>query len=91
LPEGLRRFVRRAGRRDPQIHYQDMSQALEDLRPLLKLPAKNLKKRRIEARRQTAIRVSYDPEQQSELRQLMREFSVKAEKLGISLKIDEAH
>lgn len=91
LPEGLRRFVRRAGRRDPQMRYQDMSEALEDIRPLLKLPAKNLKKRRVEARRQTAIRISYDPDQQSELRRLMREFSVKADKLGVSLKIDEAH
>lgn len=87
LPEDLRRFIMKAGRCDPKLRYQDLTKALADIQSLpdarsigrMNLPA--------EQRKQTSISMRYEVDQQIEIKQLMEEFSAKARKLGVKLKI----
>jgi len=89
LPETLRRFIMKAGRCDPKLRYQDMTQALVDIRPLANLPTRERRNLPAEKPRETSLSISYEDDQQLEIKQLMEEFSAKARKLGVELKIDD--
>jgi len=89
LPETLQRFIMKAGRCDPKLRYQDMTQALVDIRPLANLPTRERRNLPAEKPRETSLSISYEDDQQLEIKQLMEEFSAKARKLGVELKIDD--
>jgi len=87
LPQALRIFVTKAGRCDPQKRYQDMIQALEEIQPLAGISGTARKSLSGDKLRQAAIRVSYEDNQQADLKKLMEEFAAHAGRLGIKLEI----
>ena len=87
LPEPLRAFIRKACRRDPNQRYRDAGHALEVFRPLvkdLKLTRKNLS---FEKRKMSTFCLIYKDEHQLALNRLMDDFSAKARRLGVELKL----
>ncbi len=90
LPEALRRFILKAGRRDPDRRYQNIVEAREDIRPLIHGPFGGRKRKVVEARRETTILVKYEDHRQTEFRQLMEEFSVRARALGVEFKVTDS-
>ena len=89
LPQALRSFVRIAGRCDPQKRYQDMIEALEEIQPLAGISGTERKSLSADKPRQAAIRVSYEDNQQAELKRLMEEFAARADRLGVKIDIVE--
>jgi len=85
LPQALRSFITKAGRCDPQKRYQDLIQALEEIQPLASISGTERKSLSAEKPRQAAIRLSYEDNQQAELKKLMEEFAAKAGELGVTL------
>lgn len=89
LPDLLREFILKCCRRDPEERYQNISQALENLRPLAEeldlktgsLPAKKFN--------MASIFLVYGDEQQQALKQLMESIHIQAKKMGIGLKSAE--
>jgi CRP-like cAMP-binding protein len=89
LPQALRSFITKAGRCDLQKRYQDLIQALEEIQPLASISGTERKSLSAEIPRQAAIRLSYEDNQQAELKKLMEEFAAKAGRLGVEIKIVE--
>jgi len=89
LPQALRNFIRKAGRCDPQKRYQDMIEALEEIQPLAGISGTERKSLSADKPRQAAIRVSYEDNQQAELKRLMEEFAARAERIGVKIDIVE--
>ncbi len=91
LPEELRRFIMKASRCDANQRYQEVKQALEELKPLadrLGLTGKHLSP---EKQKMTNLFLLYKEEHQKELTRLIEEFSAKAQELDIVLKISDFH
>lgn len=87
IPEELRRFILKAARRNPEQRFKNAKQAMEALYPYvrkLNLTKNNLS---IKERNISTLFLIYNSEQQSTLIRLMNEFSAKAKKIGIELKV----
>jgi len=91
LPDGLRRFILKACRRDREERYRTAAQALSDLYPLAKdldlvrrypLPVQ---------RKMSTVFLIYREDNQLELNRLMEDFSAKARALGVEIKIADLH
>jgi eukaryotic-like serine/threonine-protein kinase len=91
LPEELRAFILKAGRRNPAERHQSVGQVLDALHPLargLNLAGKHL----LPAERKlTNLILLYGEEHQQRLSLLMEEFCAKARDLGVVLKISDVH
>jgi len=89
IPEKLRKFVLKACARKPDQRYQTIDRVSEDLLPLheeLRL-APNLPA--VNNRGMTTLHLIYEDEQRSALRQLIKDFSAKAQKIGVELRTAE--
>ena len=86
LPDSLREFILKAGRRNPTERYQNVSDALEDLQRVAQ--DLGLKGRLApEAKRKVAtIFLVYDERYQQAFSDLMQEFSNRFQRMGVSLK-----
>ncbi len=91
LPEELRRFIMKASRCDANLRYQNVKQAIAELKPLadrLGLTGKPLSP---EKQKMTNLFLIYKEEHQKEITRLIEEFSAKARELEIVLKISDFH
>ena len=89
LPNGLRQFIFKACARDPAHRYADIKQAMGDLKPLANEFGPLYKPFPSEKRCMTTLHLFYSEKQQLALKQLMEEFSVKAQEIGVDLKAAE--
>lgn len=89
IPQALRSFIRKAGRCDPQKRYQNLIEALEEIEPLAGISGTARKSLATDEPRHTAIRISYQDNNQAELKELMEEFAAQAGRLGAKIKIVE--
>jgi tRNA A-37 threonylcarbamoyl transferase component Bud32 len=87
LPQGIRQFILKCGRCDPDQRYQGITEARAALLPLLHKPIKVSQKEIVEERHETTLSLRYEDDRQLEFRQLMEEFSARARELGGELKI----
>ncbi|MBW2088524.1 MAG: protein kinase [Deltaproteobacteria bacterium] len=87
LPDGLRGFIRKACSRDPLKRYQTAGQALSALQTIAKDFSLTQKYLPPEQRKMSTVFLMYRDEHQLELNRLMEEFSIKARKLGVELKV----
>ncbi|MCP4631126.1 MAG: protein kinase [bacterium] len=86
LPELLRDFIMKAGRCNPAERYQNMAEAIEDLQPLVREFGLTNKDLSMEKRKVASLFLIYKDEHQPALKELMDDFSTKAQNLGIVLK-----
>lgn len=91
LPEGLRRFIMKASRADPDRRYQNVGQVLEEIRPLATRTVSAGRRVPPEKQKITNIFLMYGEGDQQALTRLMEEFSAKASELGIVLKVSDLH
>ena len=91
LPEGLRRFIMKASRADPDRRYQNVGQVLEEIRPLATRTVSAGRRVPPEKQKMTNIFLMYGEGDQQALTRLMEEFSAKASELGIVLKVSDLH
>jgi serine/threonine protein kinase len=87
LPSLLSDFIIKAGRCRPDERYQNVADAMDDLHPLLMefgIAHKNLP---TEIRKMASFIVLYKEEQQKGLTELIEDFSMKAQSLGIDIKV----
>ena len=89
LPQAIRQFILGCGKCEPDQRYQDITEAQEDIRPLIHKPLKIDRKQTGDARKETTILMSYDGDRQSDFRSLMEEFSARARELGGEIKSSE--
>ena len=86
LPELLRNFIIKAGRRNPAERYQNVAEAIEDLQPLVGEFGLTNKELSMEKRKMASLFLIYKDEHQLALKELMDDFSTKVQNLGIVLK-----
>ncbi len=86
LPALLRDFIVKAGRRNPAERYQNVAEAIEDLQPLVREFGLTNKDLSMEKRKMASLFLIYKDEHQLALKELMDDFSTKAQSLGIVLK-----
>jgi len=86
LPELLRDFIMKAGRCNPAERYQNVAEAIEDLQPLVREFGLTDKDLSMEKRKVASLFLIYKDEHQLALKELMDDFSTKAQNLGIVLK-----
>jgi hypothetical protein len=91
LPEELRRFIMKASRADPDRRYQNVGEALEEIRPLATKISTPGRRDPLEKQKMTNILLMYRDRDQQALTRLMEEFSAKAAELGIVLKVSDLH
>jgi tRNA A-37 threonylcarbamoyl transferase component Bud32 len=87
LPRLLSDFIIKAGRCRPDERYQNVAEAMDDLQPLVMefgVADKNLP---AEIRKMASLILIYKEEQQKNLTELMEDFSIKAQSLGIDIKV----
>jgi serine/threonine protein kinase len=87
LPPLLSDFIIKAGRCEPDERYQNVAEAMDDLQPLVMefgIAQKNLP---TEIRKMASLILIYKEEQQKNLTELMEDFSIKAQSLGIDIKV----
>ncbi len=87
IPEGLRRFILKAGRCDPSRRYQNVNQALDDLHNLAEKYGLLHKRLSLNRQKMTNLCLVYNEDRQLELNKLMEDFSVRAQKIGVTLKV----
>ncbi len=89
LPAALRKFILKACARDMGQRYQNVGEAIEDLKPLVN--ELGLKKREISTgnRKMATMFLMYNDEHQPELNRMMNEFCEKVNELGVSCKAAE--
>ncbi len=87
LPDKLRAFIIQAGRRDPAQRFQDARQAMTALGSLLSRTGLSHRQLEIEKRKMSTLFLIYSEHRQLELNQLMEDFSSKALKLGVDVKL----
>jgi serine/threonine protein kinase len=86
LPTLLCEFIIKAGRSKPAERYQNVTEAMEDLQPLkIKFGLTN-EDLSMEKRKMASLCLIYKDEHQLALRELMDEFSIKVQNLGIVIK-----
>jgi serine/threonine protein kinase len=87
LPPLLNDFIIKAGRCRPDERYQNVAEAKDDLQPLVKefgIAHNNLP---TEIGKVASFILIYKEEQQKDLTELMEDFSIKAQSLGIDIKV----
>ena len=86
LPEGLRRFILKACRRERSERYASASEALRELMPLWQ--GKGPAKKSLSATRQkmTSFSLVYDEEHELALNRLMIEFGARAKEIGVTIR-----
>jgi CRP-like cAMP-binding protein/tRNA A-37 threonylcarbamoyl transferase component Bud32 len=89
LPEALRRFILKAGRRDPSQRYQSAEEASEALRPLIRDAVAAPSGGEYQSHRMTTLFLVYRDEHRVALKGLVEQFSAKAKELGIDLKVGD--
>lgn len=86
IPNELREFILKSARCDPDQRYQDMDQAMAELRPLAqdnRLPENGLT---IEKKKNSSFLLTYTDENQSALKRLVDVFKANAQALGVDVK-----
>jgi serine/threonine protein kinase len=86
IPALLRDFIIKACRRDPAERYQNVAEAMEDLRPLARELGLANKDLFMGKRKMVTLFLIYEDEHQLALKELMDDFSTKLHDLGIILK-----
>lgn len=92
LPGKLREFIMKAGRRNPDERFSNVSDALRELYSLAEkygIPQYNHIP--FENQKMTTIMLMYNEKQQLDLSRLMEEFSAKAQEIGVVLKVADFH
>jgi serine/threonine protein kinase len=86
LPDELREFILNAGRCDPDERYRDMDQAMAALSPPVNgsVLKSNLP---IWKRKMSTVFLMYTEENELALNRLMKQFSVRAQALGVEVKL----
>ena len=82
IPRQLQQFILKCARCNPNQRYQDMSQALAALEPLMqdfRIPADNLC---ADKRKMSSLLLTYTDQNQAELARLVETFKAKARQLG---------
>ncbi len=82
LPEELRRFIVKACCRNPEERYQNVSRALEDIRPLTRKDRPSTQ----EKQKITTLFLIYTDRHQQALNRLLEDFSANAKEIGVELK-----
>jgi len=86
LPDGLREFILKAGRRKPSDRYQNASQALDDLHHLSADLGTLIENEGPEKLKMASVFLVYKDSQQTALKQLMSTISNHAKEYGIKIK-----
>jgi tRNA A-37 threonylcarbamoyl transferase component Bud32 len=87
IPPLLSDFIIKAGRCRPDERYQNAAKAMDDLQPLVVefgITDKNIS---TEKRKMASLILIYSDEQQKELSELVDDFSIKVQTLGIDMKL----
>lgn len=88
IPDGLRNFIFKCCKRNPDERYQSVDDALNDLTPLIKHSISKLKERISRAQRKTTILfVRLNEDQQQEFAILLENFKKRLKEENIELKI----
>lgn len=87
LPQELRRFILKACQRDPKDRYQNSAQAMLELLPLVDETIHTQGRQPVDSQKMVNIFLSYQEQHQPALTRLMEEFTTKAKKLGVNLKV----
>ena len=91
LPAELRRFIMKASRHDPDRRYQNAAEALEEIKPLTNGIVSAGRQLPPEKQKMTNLFLMYKDRDQQAVTRLMEEFSAKAARLGIVLKVSDVH
>lgn len=83
LPKILREFILTACRRDPDQRYQDMGQAIEVLKPLVKKFSRPRKDLSLGKKKMTTLFLIYKDDHQLALNQIIEELDTKIQMPGI--------
>jgi CRP-like cAMP-binding protein len=86
LPDKLRRFILKACQRDPNRRYQDIGEALEDLRPLALELGQEMRATEFTSRKMTSLNLIYRDGQQMELNRLLEKFISEVQSLGVNIR-----
>jgi hypothetical protein len=89
LPEELGAFVIRSTQRDPNARYKSISEAMDDLKPLVKKLGARYEYHVEERRKMMSLFLSYPNHQELLLKQLVEGFSNDLKKLGAELHTTE--
>jgi serine/threonine protein kinase len=89
LPEELCDFVIRSTQRDPNARYKSISEAMDDLRPLVKRLGVKREPRLEEQRKMMSLFLFYPNKQESLLKRLVEGFDSELNKLGAELRTTE--
>ena len=81
----LQRFILKCARRDPNLRYANITQALADLKSIAGEQGAGFKKVAAPKRKRTTLTLSFEDKNKLELKKLMEEFSDRAGKLGVDL------
>jgi serine/threonine protein kinase len=87
LPDGLRRFILKACRRNREDRYQSAAQALSDLNALAQALGLTRRSPLPDQRKMSTVFLVYREDNRLELNRLMENFSAKAKALGVEIKI----
>jgi CRP-like cAMP-binding protein len=87
LPQELRRFILKACQRDPKDRYQNATQAMLELLPLIDETRHLQEMQSDHTQKMVNIFLKYREEDQLAFTQLIEEFTTKAKELGVNLKI----
>ena len=87
MPDALRGFVRKACCRDPEKRYQSVTEAMQEIRPLVNPVDRRFSRSAITRQDTATLSLSYSGEQQEALGQLLSDFRSKVKDLGIDLRI----
>ncbi|MGD9172636.1 MAG: protein kinase [Desulfobacterales bacterium] len=86
LPEDLRRFIFKACARKPAHRYQNVEEVIQNLQSLAKEFGVTLRQLSAGKQHMTTLHLLYTEEQRLALKQILEDFSDKAEKLGIDFR-----
>ncbi|MBW1770789.1 MAG: serine/threonine protein kinase, partial [Deltaproteobacteria bacterium] len=89
LPEELCGFIIRSTQRDPAARYKSISEAMHDLRPLVKKLGVKREPRLEEQRKMMSLFLFYPNQQELLLKRLVEGFSSELNKLGAELRTTE--
>ena len=89
LPELLRKFILTACRRDPTERYPNMGKALEDLKLLAGRVERDPGQIDSSKLNMTTLFLKYNESHQQELNQLLEEFRLKVNELGVDLRKED--
>ena len=91
IPAELRRFILKSVRCDPDRRYQDMEQAMTDLKPLVQDNRLTRNSLTTEEKKTSSLFLTYADDNQPAFRQLVEVFSAKARDLGVDIKVTDHH